>query len=152
MNRIIRNLAATSVLLLCFSVNQAIAESHGVVGKKITDFSAKVTSVTYLEDRNVLNMQSDGDVGPFGTVGITSTFMNAADAKQTVGAYSSRGVSFRADGTLVGITGNGSWKSLGKHRWEVTSVGVSSEGKRTLAVGVLELATMSFKGSVYSLD
>ena len=147
-----RNLTAILFLLLCFCANQVMADSHGVVGKKITDFSAKVTSVTYLEDRNVLNMQSDGDVGPFGTVGITSTFMNSIDAKQTVGAYSSRGVSFRADGTLVGIEGNGSWKSLGKHRWEVTSVGVSTEGKRTLAVGVVELATMSFKGSVYSLD
>jgi hypothetical protein len=150
--RNIRSLVAISFLLICCSVNQAIADSHGVIGEKITDFSATITSITYLEDRNVLNIQSDGEVGPYGTVGVTATFMHSVDAKRTTGAYSSRGISFRPDGTLVGITGQGAWRSLGKHRWEVKTIGISTEGKRSLAVGVVELATMSFKGSIYALD
>jgi hypothetical protein len=32
------------------------------------------------------------------------------------------------------------------------SIGMSSGGNSVMAVGILELKTMSFKGSVYSLD
>ncbi len=41
-------------LLLCLST-AAYAEGPDVVGGKISDFSFKVTSVTYLDDRTTLN-------------------------------------------------------------------------------------------------
>lgn len=124
----------------------------GVVGSKIVDFSFKVTSVTYLDDRTSLNMQSTGDVRTFGTVGITGTFMNPIDAKGTTGQYMANASSFRPDGSLMNGKLQGAWKSLGKHRWQLKTIAVNTEGKSTFAVGVLELATMSYKGSVYSLD
>jgi len=141
-----------SSLLLCLSANSAFAEGHAVVGKKIADFTAKVTSVTYLEDRNVLNLESDGDIGPYGTVGVTATFMSPVDEKGTTGAYSARGASFRPDGVVVSFSSHGVWKSLGGHRWEVKTIGFNTEGDRSLAVGVLELKSMSFKGSIYDLN
>ena len=144
----IRKVTGTSILLLCLSANPGFADSTGVVGTKIADFSAKVTSVTYLDDRTSLNMQSNGEVGPFGTVGLTATFMRPIDAKATTGQYMANARSFRPDGSVVDGKIQGAWKSLGKHRWEVKTIGVNTEGKRTFSVGVLELATMSFTGTV----
>ena len=115
-------------------------------------FTAKVTSVTYLEDRNVLNLEGDGDVGPYGTVGVTATFMRPIDEKGTTGEYSALGATFRPDGKVVEFSSHGVWKSLGKHRWEIKTIGFNTEGERTIAVGVLELKSMTFKGSIYDLN
>ena len=147
-----RNALGIPFLLFCFSGTPVFADSHGLVGEKIADFSASVTTVSYLEDRNVLNLQSDSDIGKFGTVGVSATFMHPIDEKGSVGQYSALGVAFRPDGTLLEFTSQGAWKSLGGHRWEVKTIGLDTEGSRTYAVGVVELKTMSFKGSVYSLD
>lgn len=133
-------------------MHQAIADERSVVGKKVTDFAAKVTFVTYLEDRSVLNLQTFGDVGPHSTVGVTATFLRPVDGKGSIGPYSSQRISFRTDGSTATLSSHGVWKTLGKHRWEVKAIGISSEGDAMLAVGVLELETMSFKGSVYDLD
>jgi hypothetical protein len=46
-----------------------VAADDAVIGQKIADFAAKVTSVTYLENKSVINLQTFGDVGPYGTVG-----------------------------------------------------------------------------------
>ena len=51
-----------------------MAADDAVIGQKITDFVAKVTPVTYLENKSVINLQTFGDVGPYGTVGVTGTF------------------------------------------------------------------------------
>jgi hypothetical protein len=147
----LRRILGMSCLLFCFSMSAAFADSHGI-GEKISDFSASITSITYLEDRNVVNLQSDGDIGKYGTVGATAEFMAPVDEKASTGRYSARGTSFRPDGKLVDFTSQGVWSSLGDHRWKVKTIGLSSDGERTLAVGVIELKTMSFKGSVYKLD
>ncbi len=151
----IRSAMGTSILLFCFSASPVFAESPGVagvVGSKIADFSFKVSSVTYLDDRNVLNMQSTADVGRFGTVGVTGTFMKPIDAQGTTGQYMANATAFRPDGVLMSAKIQGAWKALGKHRWQVKTIGVNTEGKSTFSVGVVELATMSFNGSVYNLD
>lgn len=146
-----RRTLCMSCLLLCFSMSSAFADGHGL-GEKISDFSASITSITYMEDRNVVNLQSDGDIGKYGTVGATAEFMAPVDEKASTGQYNARGVSFRPDGELVEFTSQGVWNSLGGHRWQVKTIGLGSDGERTLTVGVVELKTMSFKGSVYKLD
>jgi len=146
------NRAGLGCLLFVFSAAPVLAEGMAGVGEKLADFSAKVTSVNYLEDRNVLTIESDGDIGKYGTVGASVTFMPPVDAKGTVGPYSGKGMTFRPDGTTVGFTSHGVWKSLGGHRWQVNTIGLGTDGARTLAVGVLELKTMSFKGSIYGLN
>ena len=147
----LKRTAGVTGLLLCLSAG-VYAEGPSLVGSKISDFSFKVTSVTYLDDRTSLNMQSTADVGTFGTVGATGTFMSPIDAKGTTGPYMAKARAFRPDGTLMEAKIQGAWKSLGKHRWEVKTIGVNTEGKSTFSVGVVELATMSFTGSVYNLD
>lgn len=139
-------------LVFVFSATSASAEGMAGVGEKISDFSAKVTSVNYMEGKNVLTMESDGDIGKYGTVGASATFMAPVDAKGMVGPYTGRGMSFRPDGTTVSFTSNGVWKSLGGHRWQVNTIGLGTDGGRTLAVGILELKTMTFKGSIYNLN
>jgi hypothetical protein len=148
----IKNAVLISTLMSCFFVHLAAAEDEHILGKKITNFAAKVTSVTYLEDRSILNLQTFGDVGPYGTVGVTATFMRPVDGKGTTGPYSSQGISFRSDGAVERLSSHGVWTSLGQHRWQVKAIGISSEGASMLAVGTMELETMSFKGTVYSLD
>ena len=135
-------------LLFVFFATSASAEGMAGVGEKISDFSAKVTSVNYMEGKNVLTMESDGDSGKYGTVGASATFMPPVDAQGMVGAYIGRGMSFCPDGTTVSFTSNGGWKSLGEHRWQVNTNGLGTDGGRTLAVGILALKTKTDKGGL----
>ena len=144
-----------AILLLCnFIPGQAVADGH-LVGKKIADFTSKITSIQYLEDRNVLTIQGDAS-GPFGTVGGTATFMTNTGYGAS-GHYSSRGMTFRSDGRVVRYTSNGLWKSLTKegesnHRWLIKTIGLNEDGARMFAVGIYELEPMTVKGEVYELD
>lgn len=145
-------LACLLLLLPLLGPLSAVAESHGVVGEKVADFSAKVTSVRYLKDRTELNLESEGAIGELGTVQATATFKNPTTQKPASGIYKARGASFRPDGSVVDFSAHGVWHALGEHRWQVKSIGLGSDGMRTMAVGVLELKSMTMKGAVYALD
>ena len=147
-----RYLIAMTALLFGLAAGPALADEHGgVVGEKISDFASKVTSVTYLEGRNVVNLQTESDVATYGTVGSTAEFIAPSRAKGTTGVYKTRGMAFRPDGATIGFTGHGAWKALGDNRWSVTSIIVDDEGARNIAVATLELKTMMMKGSLYKL-
>jgi len=144
-------LSVTLVLAGWFAT-AAFADSHGVVGEKISDFSASITSVTYEKHRTIVNLESDGPIGEFGTVQATATLMHPTSANPPTGVYKLRGASFRADGSVVPFSGRGTWKSLGDLRWRLRSIGLAADGVLTLSVGVLELKSRSMKGAVYALD
>ena len=78
--------------------------------------------------------------------------MSPMEAKGTTGPYMAKARAFRPDSSLMEAKIQGARKALGKHRWEVKTIGVNTEGKSTFSVGVVELATMSFTDSVYNLD
>ena len=83
---------------------------------------------------------------------VTATFSRPVDGDGSTGPYSSQGISFRKDDSVERISSQVVWRSLGQHRWQVKSIGMSSSGDSVLAVGIPERKTMSFKGSVYDLD
>lgn len=146
----------TATIVLCWLAvlwtGQGLAEEPAVVGAKIADFQAAVTSVTYKKDRTLVNLESAGDIGKYGTVQATATFMHPRVQKPAVGAYNHRGASYRPDGSVVPFTARGTWTSLGDHRWQVNAIGLADDGTRTLSKGILELKSRTLKGSVYSLD
>ena len=106
-----------AILVVLNYSSLVVAADDAVIGQKITDFAAKVTSVTYLENKSVINLQTFGDVGPYGTVGVTATFSRPVDGDGSTGPYSSQGISFRKDDSVERISSQGVWRSLGQHRW-----------------------------------
>lgn len=141
-----------SLALAGWFATAAFADSHGIVGEKIADFSASITSVTYEKHRTIVNMESDGTIGEFGTVQATATLMHPTSTNPPTGVYNLRGASFRADGSVVPFSGRGTWKSLGDLRWRLRSIGLAADGVQSMSVGILELKSRSMKGSVYALD
>jgi len=74
----------------------------------------------------------------------TLTLMGGADPER--GPVSYRGVGFREDGTRVNSVGEGTWNTVGKHKWRIRVLGSGSDGKTVLVDGELDLATSSFSG------
>ena len=93
-----------AILVVLNYSSLVVAADDAVIGQKITDFAAKVTSVTYLENKSVINLQTFGDVGPYGTVGVTATFSRPVDGDGSTGPYSSQGISFRKDDSVERIS------------------------------------------------
>lgn len=146
-------LSLTSVLfaLLITFASSSYADSHAV-GAKLLDFSVPITSVTYHEDKTVINVQSTGAIGELGTVGGTITLYSPVSQTVVAGLYSSQGAAFRPDDKVISFSGRGAWKAIGKHRWKLNGVSINAEGTRTYFASVLSLSSMTISGSSYSLD
>ena len=121
-----------------------------VIGEKLADFTAKMTSATISKTGNVLNMESD--LGPFGTATYTTTFGAPIDSEGVTGQITEQGTIFGLDGGMQTFVSSGTWRKTGHHRWKVTLITLSADGQRTLSVEEYQLASRSSKGTVYQLD
>lgn len=139
------------VLGLMVFVSNSYAEGQAV-GKKLFDFTVPITSVTYHADRTVINLQTSSPVADLGTVGATITLYSPVTATVIAGLYSSEGAAFRPDDKVITFSGRGSWKAIGKHRWQLNGISLNAEGARSYFSSVLSLDGMSVSGSAYSLD
>ena len=121
-----------------------------VIGKKITDFTTKWTSVTVTEAGVVVN--EEVDTGPLGTGVITTTFGPPVDAARETGPFRICGILFAPDGAQQSVTGERTWRNSGHHKREVKNYILTGDGQRMFVVEEHDLATRSAKGTTYSLD
>ncbi|MGR8949324.1 MAG: hypothetical protein ACU84Q_14865 [Gammaproteobacteria bacterium] len=149
MNRHI-NFYLIALSLLTAFISNAHAEGT-TIGDKVLDFTVPITSVTYHADKTVINVQTPSAIGEMGIVGGTITLERPVSQTPVAGLYSSQGAAFRPDDKVVTFSGRGSWKALGKHRWQLNGISVNAEGTRTYVSSVLSLDGMSISGTVYSL-
>ena len=114
------------------------------LGQPMGEFSYKVTSATYSDTGVQINL--DGTVTGYGRVQGTLTVTGEPGA--TSGKASFRATAFLDDGKLINGSGEGTWETVGKHKWRIR--GVNYVGGRTIASdGELELATQSLQGKIY---
>ena len=114
------------------------------VGKEIGEFSYKVTSATYGDVSVQVNLH--GTATGFGTVQGTLTVTGEPGA--TSGKASFRASAFLDDGKIVNGTGEGTWETVGKHKWRIRGINYIA-GRTFASDGELELATQSLSGKIY---
>ena len=114
------------------------------LGKEIGSFSLKVTSTAFSDDGTAW-VNCDGTADNFGTVLGTLKFAGGDPNAQT-GALSWRGNSFRENGEAVTAVGEGSYETLGNHRWRTRLVISTSDGQTFASDGVLVLADRAITG------
>jgi len=114
------------------------------VGKAIGEFSYKVTSTTYRETSVQINLH--GMATGFGTVEGTMTVTGEPGA--TSGKVSFCAAAFLDDGKIQNGTGEGTWETVGKHKWRIRGINYV-DGRTFASEGELELATQSLSGTNY---
>ena len=100
-------------------------EDQMAIGKEIGDFALKITSVTYGETSDQVNVH--GPATGFGTVQGTLTFRGEAGAKH--GKCGFRGRSYLDNGETLDVTADGTWETVGKHKWHLRLLNVTSDGR-----------------------
>ena len=116
------------------------------VGKQMGEFSFKATSVTYEETSTRVNLH--GSATGFGTVQGTLTFTaSAPDA--TSGKCNWRGVGYLDDGKTIAGSAEGTWETVGKHKWRIRGINYLTDGRTFVSDGEADLATQSYKGKLY---
>jgi hypothetical protein len=115
------------------------------VGKEIGQFAFKVTSITYGETSSQINLR--GTATGFGTVEGTLTTRGEPGAKS--GTCSWRGAGYLEDGTIVGGSAEGTWETIGKHKWRIRGLNYLSDGRTIATDGEAELATQAYSGKLY---
>ena len=114
------------------------------VGKQIGEFSYKVTSATYGETSVQINLH--GTATGFGTVEGTLTVRGEPGA--TSGTCTFRAAAYMDDGKILNGTGEGTWETVGKHKWRIRGVNYV-DGRTFASDGIAELATQSLSGTIY---
>jgi hypothetical protein len=122
------------------------------LGKELGEVSFKVISTTYDESgaaerggfRVQLNMRGPGTDG---TVEGTLTLTGEPGAKSGTGGF--RGANFLDDGNIMGVTGEGTWETVGKHKWRIREINYLSDGSTVASDGELDFATQSYKVKAY---
>ena len=119
------------------------------VGKQIGEFSFKSTSFTYSAAGTVQgnfegSVKGEGLTGPvLGTL----TAVGAPGAKS--GTCSWVGTAYLDKDEELHGQAEGTWESLGGHRWRVRGVNLLSDGRTIASDGEIDLATRSYSGKLY---
>jgi HEAT repeat protein len=82
----------------------------------------------------------------FGTVEGTMTVTGEPGARS--GKVSFRAAAFLDDGKIINGTGEGTWETVGKHKWRIRGINYV-DGRTFASDGELELATQSFSGKIF---
>lgn len=114
------------------------------LGKKIGDFSFKMTSVSYGGEDAIVEINCDGTADGFGTVLGTLTLCGEPGGKSGPARW--RGDGFLESGEVVQAVGSGTWEELGKHQWRTRMVISVSDGQTFASDAKLDLASRSFTG------
>ena len=122
-----------------------------MAGKAIGEFSLKAITATYSPGPagGVLNQVNwEGTASGFGVVFGTATFAGGAKG----GSYSWCGEAFMDDGSVLTGGGPGTVESVGKHRWSTKGYMDLSDGRRIATEGEIDLASRSWKGTIFELS
>jgi len=120
-------------------------------GKAIGEFSLKAITATYSPGPagSVLNQVNwEGTATGFGAVFSTATYVGGPKG----GTFSYCAEAFLDDGHAVTGIGQGTFESSGKHRWRTEGFMQLSDGRRIRAEGEMDLASRSWKGTLYEMS
>ncbi len=116
------------------------------IGKEIGDFKLKSTNTSYAEEGGSVKIDLDGTATGYGTVLGTLTFRGEPGAK--TGALSWRGQGFLDNGETIAGAGQGTWESMGKHKWRTRMIVTTSDGGCHASDGHLDLKTRTLTGKM----
>jgi hypothetical protein len=120
-------------------------------GKAVGEFSFKAVTATYTPGPagSVLSQVNwEGTVTGFGAVYGTATYVGGPKA----GTFSTCSAAYLDNGDgLTGI-GQGTFETIGKHRWRTESFVQISDGRRFRGEGEIDLAARSWKGTIFEMS
>ena len=122
-------------------------------GKALGEYSAKSTSATLSPGPGgstviAINFEGTGNVAGLGsgTIVGTGTFVGGKS-----GTFSYCGAGFLDNGETNSATGAGTYESSGKHRWRTVGILQLQDGSSVISEGEIDLATRSWKGTLFEL-
>ena len=122
------------------------------LGKTFAEFTMKITSLTYTtESENQITVQGnlEGTAPGFGPVLGTITATNVGGAG---GEWKFCGAAYLANGdTLTGVA-NGTYESIGVHKWSTRGIEKLSNGRTVALEGEVDLASRSWTGKLIEWD
>jgi hypothetical protein len=120
-------------------------------GKQIGEFSFKFIATINSPGPAgsvLIQVTWEGPATGFGTVFDTATYVGGPKS----GAFSDCGVAYLDNGDgLTGI-GQGTYESTGKHRWRTENFVQISDGRRVRGEGEMDLASRSWKGTLFEMS
>jgi hypothetical protein len=122
-----------------------------MAGKAIGEFSLKAITATYSPGPagGVLNQVNwEGTATGFGAVFGTATFAGGPKG----GTFSWCAGAFLDNGDAVTAVGSGTYESAGKHRWRTKGYVDISDGQRHASEGEIDLASRTWKGTLFELS
>jgi hypothetical protein len=122
-----------------------------MAGKAIGEFSFKLVAT-----RNspgpagsvLIEASWEGTGTGFGAVFATTTYVGGPKG----GTFSTSGVAYLEDGNALTSAGQGTYESIGKHRWRTESFFQISDGRRLRGEGEIDLASRSWKGTIFEMS
>jgi hypothetical protein len=120
-------------------------------GKALGEFSLKAITATYSPGPagGVLSQVNwEGTATGFGTVFGTATFGGGPKG----GSYSLCTEAFMDNGDIMTGIGQGTFETVGKHRWRTEGFMQLSDGRRVAGEGEIDLAARSWKGKLSEIS
>jgi hypothetical protein len=120
-------------------------------GKAIGEFSFKAITSTHTPGPagSVLaQVNWEGTAAAFGTVFATTTYVGGPKG----GTFSTSGAAYLDNGDALTSAGQGTYESIGKHRWRTESFVQISDGRRLRGEGEIDLASRSWKGTIFEMN
>ncbi len=117
-------------------------------GKKLGEYSLKsiTSTLTPGPAGSVLNQVNwEGTATGFGALFGTATFVGGNKG----GTFSWCSTSYLENGDGLTATGHGTYESIGKNRWSTKGIVEISDGSRQSSEGEIDLASRSWKGTIF---
>ena len=117
-------------------------------GKAIGEYSLK--SITSTQSPGpagsvLIQVNWEGTGTGFGATFLTSTFVGGGKG----GTFSLHWASYLDNGDTLSGAGQGTYESVGKHKWRTANSAEVSDGRRIRAEGEIDLASRSWKGTLF---
>ena len=122
-----------------------------MAGKAIGEFSLKGITGSYSPGPagSVLTQWNfEGTATGFGAAFGTATFVGGPKG----GTFSYCGAAYLDNGEGSTAVGQGTFESIGKHRWRTEGILQVSDGRRIHSEGELDLASRSWKGKLSEMS
>ncbi len=116
-------------------------------GKAIGEFSLKSITGTIIPGPagSLLNQVNwEGTGTGFGATFLTSTFVGGK-----TGTFSLHWASYLDNGDNLSGAGQGTYESVGKHKWRTVNFAEVSDGRRIRGEGEIDLASRTWKGMLF---
>ena len=116
--------------------------------KAIGEYSLKSVTTTQTvgpAGSVLIQVNWEGTATGFGTLFGTATYVGGPRS----GTFSWVSVAYLDNGDGLSGVGQGTYESSGKHRWNTKAITEISDGRRIAAEGELDLASRSWKGSLF---